>query len=269
MESEKFMRFWFRITELYGLWPRKTNKCRNAIAYTWVYSFITIYAILKLSLIPSTTKVQDFVEIFVYLPSFLLFAVKFAKFLAANEKVGELLKTMKDLSNELGIKPGMEFRTFPLLFKLNAAQVALLPFAIATDTTKLAINRKMMVKLYMPESCKDDEMFYWIYFAYERSSVITVLLITTFDIITFAIIINLTRLAKAVGAKLREINLLRKENWTSNMNDVIRNIGKLKRFVAETCALDYSFILLFTEPVSCLRKYLASCCFSSKFWELC
>jgi len=246
MESERFMRFWFRITEFYGLWPRKTNKCHNAIVYIWVYSYVTIYAILKLSLIPSSTKVQDFVEIFVYLPAFLLLTIKFSRFLSASDKLGKLLKTMKDLSNELGIKSGMEFKSFPLLFKVNVAQAIIFTIGVAIDTTKLAINRKMLVKLWMPEDWENKEMFYWIYFCYERSSVSIVMILLTFDIITFAIIINLTRLAKALSTKLREINLLRTENWPRNMKDVVRINEKLRN----ACALFeeiFSVMLLFQQ----------------------
>jgi len=238
MEQGRFIRFWFRITELYGLWPRKTSKCHNAIAYIWVYSYVTIYAFLKLSLIPSTTKVEDFVEIFIYLPGFLLVTIQFTKFLSASDNLGKLLEKMKDLSNELGMKVYDDLKSYPLLFKLNFAQVVSFLFGAAVDSTKLAINRKMLVKLWMPEEWKDDEMFYWIYYAYERSSIIVVTISFTLDIITYAIIINLTRLAKAYGEKLREINLLRTENWPRNIQDIVRINEKFKRFEAETCALN-------------------------------
>jgi len=236
------MRFWFRITELYGLWPKKTGKVHNAIAYIWFYCYITIYAILKLSLIPGTTKIEEFVEIFIYLPGFLLLAIKFTKFIVASDKLGKLLEGMKDLNNELNVNALSNFKSYPLIFKMNVAQYAILPFVFVMDSIKMAMSRSVMVKFWIPESLKDDEMTYWLYYAFERSSFSVVLLIFTFDIIIFAIIINLTRLAKAYRAKLRDLDLLRSDSWKQNVKDVVRIDEKLKRFVAEMCALNNSFI---------------------------
>jgi len=242
MESDKFMRFWFRITELYGLQPKKTNKCHNAIAYIWFYSFITIYTTLMMKLFPSVTTVQEFVEIFIYLPAFWLVAIKFTKFLSASDKIGKLLEIMNDISNELGINAGMKFKSFPLLFKINVVQVATFPFTYVIESVKSAINRKILMKLWMPEKGENDEMFFWIYFAFEKSSMFVLIISFTFNIVTFAIIINLTRLAKAYGAKLRSLNLLQTEKWKENLSNVVRINEKLKRFDSETCALNNSLI---------------------------
>jgi len=209
MEGDRFISFALRVATLIGLWSNGGGSkiYRNVARFNFI-SMTLLNILFKLLLIPKIKDIQDAIEIFLYLPTFITFLFKYINFVMKTDKVSELMLTLNELYSELDQNPSLKFAKFPIHLKIQTFLNSIAPIYMIVELFAKAFTHSLKGRYWIPEAYEDSEFTFWLYFTFERiSSTFITCLIIGHDLVIPLFLVHLKRCAKLHTEKLRSLDL--------------------------------------------------------------
>jgi hypothetical protein len=228
-ESEPFKTI-ISLAKFLGIWPSTFGLQRKLAMAFVLFCMITLCIILKIAEFWRVKNIDEFNEIAFILPSLVISNIKAINYVIKERKILELIEKLNKKTEkypELADFHRISYRKMKILSWL---QIAFLTAAVTGVPIESVSKKKLLSRMWMPDSWRATEGGFWAYWTLECTSAFYCCTINTvMDLLPTFLLILIDDFIKMYAETLKKLD------WKEMNKEKIREVCETHREIKEIC----------------------------------